>query len=128
MMPAEAGHLGVEIMNAARRWVQKRGLLRRALDSKSATPKQIETHKKNYERACHELEVVVARLERLLAISGKAVPMAIKATAKPDFPWQSLFSMIAAGAKAAEHAVTAPLKDPHVIDVEATTVDPSDKR
>ena len=126
MLPVEAGQLGVEIMNSARRWVQRRAVLRRTLDSKSASPKQVETRKKEYEQACRDLEAIVLRLERLLVTSGKAIPMTIKS--KSSFPWQNLFSMIAAGAKAAEQAVTAPtVNTPTFIDVEAKTMEPGDK-
>ncbi len=93
MMPKEAGHLGVEILNGARRWARARAMLRRALDSKTATPNQLEQIKNAHNRAAHDLEVLVGRMERLLLLSGQVVP--VNKRPPNPIPWQQLFGLLA---------------------------------
>ncbi len=100
-MPAPPAHLGIEILNAARRWARARVILRRVLDSKKATPADVEARKRQYNKTSTELEVVVGRLERALQAQGNAVPMTRRA---PPFPWEQLFNMLATGVKEATDA------------------------
>lgn len=74
MLPTEVGHLGVEILNAARRWAKERARMRLVLDSKTATPAHTEQVRAAYNKTSHELEVLVVRLERVLLLSGAVVP------------------------------------------------------
>jgi hypothetical protein len=116
-----AAHLGVETLNAARRWSKARKQLRRMLDSKKATPQKLEAAKRAYEKGCKELESGVDRLDRLLHVSGAVVPM--KKASKP-FPWEKLFGLVSEGAKALESAVEDPKGTTTVIDaIDATPRD-----
>jgi hypothetical protein len=116
-MSPTAPRLAIEILNAARRWVQARAGLRRALDSKAAPPQAVEKAKAAYNKSAEELERLVTQLERTLQIEGTRVPN--KRGQSSPFPWRELFGMVAAGAKAVESALEpAPLK---------TTVVPSKK-
>lgn len=99
-----ASLLAIEILKGSRRWVASRVALRRALDSKSATPKQIETAQKGNQAAAEELEALVMRLERFLHNSGKPFPIKRGQGGKP-FPWKEMFGVIATGAKAVESAL-----------------------
>lgn len=115
----QASHFAVEALNAARRWTYARVLLRKTLDSKSASPSQIEKAKVEYNKAAEELEKLVLRLERLIRGNGKQVPANRRVPTAP-FPWRELFGMVAAGAKAVENALDPampPIKG-RVIDVE----------
>jgi hypothetical protein len=103
----EASHLGVEILNAARRWVKARGDLRRALDSKKASPEAVEAAKAAYNRTAEELELHVLKLERLMSLNGIAVSMKKRKKASEPFPLGSFLGAVAAGAKALEAAVNA---------------------
>ena len=100
----QASHLGVEILNGARRWVKARGDLRRALDSKKASPQEVETAKAAYNRTAEELELNVLRLERVMNLSGIVVSMKKRKQTAP-FPWQQFLGAVATGAKALEAAV-----------------------
>jgi hypothetical protein len=83
--------------------------LRRALDSKAAPPQAVEKAKAAYNKSAEELERLVTQLERTLLAEGTRVPN--KRGQSSPFPWKELFGMVAAGAKAVEHALEpAPLK------------------
>lgn len=118
----------IEVLNAARRWVQARLLLKRTLDSKAATSQQVDKCKASYNKAAEELEALVVKLERVLHANGKTVTTKRGAGESP-FPWRELFGMVAAGAKAVETALdpVAPAKSvvtkaaQKIIDVEAET-------
>lgn len=123
-MPASrdpASQLAIEILNGARRWTQARLRLRLVLDSKSATPKQIEKAKVDFSTAGDELEALVVRLERFMKNSGKQVSSK-RGAANTAFPWRELFGMVSAGAKAVESALGQPVEPvairAKVIDVE----------
>ena len=103
----EASRLGVEILNAARRWVKARADLRKALDSKRATPQAVEAAKVAYNRTAEELEMTVVRLERLMGLNGMTVSMKRRKKAGAPFPWQQFLGAVATGAKALEAAVNA---------------------
>jgi hypothetical protein len=96
--------LAVEALNAARRWVQARLLLKRTLDSKAASPQHVDKCKTAYNKAAEELEAIIVKLERALHANGKTVPLKRGAGEAP-FPWRELFGMVAAGAKAVETAL-----------------------
>ena len=98
--------LAVETLNAARRWVQARVVLRRVLDSKTATPAAVEKAKDSYNKTAAELEANVLRLERLLHTQGKLVSS--KRGAAAPFPLREFFGMVAAGAKAIGEALEPP--------------------
>lgn len=120
-MDQQASLLGVEILKSSRRWVAARVLLRRVLDSKSATPQQLEQVKKDHIAACNDLEGLVMRLERYLHNSGKKFPTKRgNLSSTKQFPWEGFFGMVAAGAKAVESALASahPIIDAKVIDVD----------
>ncbi len=101
--PDNASVLAIEALNGARRWVQSRIALRRALDSKAAPPQKVEKAKAEYNKSAEELEALIIRLERYLQNTGRKVPL--KRNAATPFPWRELFGMVAAGAKAVETAL-----------------------
>lgn len=108
MTPAEeASQLGVEILNASRRWVKARDDLRKALDSKRATPQAVEAAKAAYNRTAEELELQVLKLERLMGLNGIVVSMKKRKKPSEPFPWESFLRAVSTGAKALEAAVNA---------------------
>jgi hypothetical protein len=96
-----ASTIAIEILKAARRWVQHRVVLRRILDSKRATPQQLEKAKKDHHLASDELEALVMKLEKHLHSTGKIV----STKRGSPFPWREFAGMVAAGAKAVENAL-----------------------
>lgn len=112
-----ASLIAVEILKGARRWVASRVAMRRVMDSKSATPKQLETAQKNNQKAAEDLEGLVMRLERFLHNSGQKFPIK-KGPDKGPFPWREMFGMVAAGAKAVESALGEGVRP--IIDVDST--------
>lgn len=103
----EVGQLGVEVLNAARRWARARGILRRMLDSKTTTKQKKDAAKRAYDKVNNELETLVGKLETAMRASGPTVSMDKK---RADFPWRKLFGMISEVAKAVETTVDAPGK------------------
>lgn len=99
-----ASVIAIEILKSARRWVASRVAMRRVMDSKSATPKQLEQAQAANKKAAEDLEVLVMRLERFLHNSGQKFPIK-KGSDKGPFPWREMFGMVAAGAKAVESAL-----------------------
>jgi hypothetical protein len=113
----ELGRLAIEIVNAGRRWAAARGLCRRLLDSKKASPHEVATAQKVYIKTSDEMEALVRRLEGAMQLSGLVVPM--NKRARP-FPWRPIISMAADFTKALEAAVNAdkhPVIDAEVIEV-----------
>jgi hypothetical protein len=90
---SDAGHLGIEILNSARRWARLRVRLRMLLDSKAATPQQVEKVRVAYNKESHELELKVGKLERLLILSGQNVSVARRS--QNPIPWNQLFALLA---------------------------------
>lgn len=115
----EAGRLGIEIVNAARRWAKARAVCRRLLDSKRAHPQEVEVARKSYLKASDEMEVLVGKLEAVMRLSGLVVPM--NRRPKKPFPWKPLISGIADFTKALEAAINTP-KDT----IQAEVVDVTD--
>jgi hypothetical protein len=111
-------HLGVEILNAARRWARARNKCRRLFDSKSASPHEVEAAKNAYNKASDEMELTVMRLERMLRLNGLLVPM--NKRPRNPFPWPQFLNAISQGARALEQAVNQP-DEP--LPVEATVID-----
>ena len=111
--------LAVEILKGARRWVQSRVVVRRVLDSKSATPAQVKKAQMDNQQAANELEGLVMRLERYLHNTGTKFP--IKRGVQNPFPWRELLGAVAAGARAVETAIEGVKVPPGV--VEAKVVD-----
>lgn len=111
----QAAYLAVEALNAARRWTYARVLLRRTLDSKAATPAQIEKAKVEYNKQADELEKLVLKLERFIKGGGKQVSAKRRMPTAP-FPWRELFGTVAAVSKAVENALD-PVAGTKVIDV-----------
>jgi hypothetical protein len=109
--------IAIEILKAARRWAQLRVVLRRTLDSKSATPQQLEKIKREHHHASDELEALVMKLEKHLLTTGKT----FSNKRGSPFPWREMFGMVAAGAKAVENALDTPpgIIKGRVIDVKA---------
>lgn len=103
-MSQSPGYLGVEILNAARRWAAARAVLRRTLDSKSATPEARLRAQTAYKSAADELERFVLKLERLLASVGASVPKGRRP--ETPFPWSQLFGVLGAGASALGEALS----------------------
>jgi len=113
----ELGRLGVDVVNAARRWAHTRARCRRLLDSKKASPHDVATANKVYLKASDELEMAVRRLSAAMVREGANVPMN-KRTRAP-FPWKPLITAVGGITKALEEAVRAgeqPL-EAEVIDV-----------
>ena len=123
-LPTEVGQIGVEILNAARRWAAARNQIRRMIDSKSASESDVKKATNIYNKAADELELKVRHLEKLLLMNGQIVPMA-RGKGKGDFPWKSFLKFVAEGVKAVEQAVNEkPPPTPieaEVIDVEGTS-------
>jgi hypothetical protein len=120
-MDQQASLLGIEILKAARRWVAARVLLRQALDSKSIKSEQLEKVKADHVRVCNELEALVMRLERHLHNNGRQFPTKRAAPGRSgQFPWESFFGMVSAGAKAVESALSGarPVVEAKIIDVD----------
>lgn len=119
-----ASVIAIEILNASRRWVAARVILRRALDSKSASQQQIDQAKRDHQKASDELEALVMRLERFLHNTGNKVSMqkgqGLGQQPKSAFPWRAFFGMVSAGAKAVETALVDGPKKPGevIIDVD----------
>jgi hypothetical protein len=67
----DAAHLGIEIVNSARRWMRLRARLRLLLDSKTAQPSAVEKVRVAYNKESHELELLVAKLEKTLLLNGQ---------------------------------------------------------
>lgn len=116
-----ASVIAVEILKAARRWVASRVVLRRVMDSKSATQRQVEEAQRDHHKLANELEALVIRLERFLHNSGKKFPT--KRGPDKQFPWRELFGVMSAGARAIETALEGSAKRPiiDIIDAESTT-------
>lgn len=104
---SEVGGIGVEVLNAARRWRRSRVVLRRTLDSKTASKQQKDKARRGYEKSNAELEGVVGKLEAAMRSAGPTVPMDKQ---QSDFPWQRFFGVISEVAKAVETTVDAPNK------------------
>jgi len=119
----DPNRMAFAVINAARRWLQTRLELKRLLDSKSAKPETVQKAKRTYDKACTELEGLVAKFERLLKSQGNTTSMSRSAAAR-KFPWQNFFGMVAEVAKAAETAVGVPQgkRTPDVIDTEGETI------
>jgi len=117
----QSARLAVETLNTARRWVQARVTLRRALDSKTAPPAAVERAKAAYTKATEELEGNVLRLERMLHAQGKTVPS--KRGSTTQFPYREFFGMVAAGAKAVSEALEPPAVTARVVDTKKTIID-----
>lgn len=122
-LPIEIGHLGVEILNGARRWASARNRIRGLMDSKSATDMQLKAATKAYNKAADDLEVVVRRMEHIMRMNGKVVSMKRRRKGEP-FPWRSFLSAVSEGARALESAVNKSAEEAvtvkaQVIDVEA---------
>lgn len=111
--------LAVEILKGARRWVQSRVIVRRTMDSKSATPQQVKAAQQANQRAADELEGLVMRLERYLHNSGTKFP--IKRGSPNPFPWREMFGAVGGLAKAIETAIDGVNTPPGV--VQARVVD-----
>lgn len=92
-LPADAGHLGIEILNCARRWTRLRLQLKLLLDSKTATDAQKQRVRVAYNKESEELAMKVVQLERLILAGGQNIP----ATRRPKnpFPWNELFGLLA---------------------------------
>jgi hypothetical protein len=119
--------MGVEILNAARRWARARNKCRRLFDSKSASPHEVEAARNAYNKASDEMELTVMRLEKLLRLNGLLVPMG-KRPRKP-FPWPQFLNAISQGAKALEQAVAIePQPDVPTQEVQATVIDMEDPK
>lgn len=103
--PVQAQVLAIEALNAARRWVTARILLRRILDSKTAAPAQVEKAKATYNKAGEDLEKYIIRLERFIKANGQSISNKRKST-DPPFPWAELLKVVSTGAKALESALT----------------------
>jgi hypothetical protein len=100
----DAAHLGIEIVNSARRWMRLRARLRLLLDSKTAQPSAVEKVRVAYNKESHELELLVAKLEKTLLLNGQIVPA--KRRPKNTFPWQELITLLArAGADGLSEAL-----------------------
>jgi hypothetical protein len=94
----DAAHFGIEVVNSARRWMRLRARLRLLLDSKTAAPASVEKVRIAYNRESHELELLVAKLEKALLLNGQLIPA--KRRPKNNFPWNELFALLArAGAE-----------------------------
>jgi hypothetical protein len=103
-----ASYLAVEILNASRRWVASRAVLRRVLDSKTATEPQLAKAKAGYNKTAEELEALVVRLEKFLQTTGKKVSLKKNSAGlgqSSPFPWKELIGLVATGAKAVEQAL-----------------------
>ena len=97
----QAAYIAVETLNAARRWGQARAVLRRVLDSKTASSQQVEKAKNDHSKAIAELESYVMRLEHVV---GKQVSAKRRSKTAP-FPWREMLGAVAAVAKAADSAL-----------------------
>lgn len=116
MLP-EVGQLGVEGLNAARRWARARGILRRTLDSKAASRSQRDKAKRAYDKASTDLETVIGKLEQAMRATGPNMSMDKARAAGAAIPWNKLFGIVSEVAKAAEIALEAPSKvTPQIID------------
>jgi hypothetical protein len=104
VLPSQAGHLGVEILNAARRWALARSRCRRLFDSKSAPKADVEQATQVYNKAADELELAVRRLERVLQLSGIVAPIQRRTA---PFPWKPFLGALSEGLRAVEAAVNA---------------------
>lgn len=123
----QASLIGIEILKSARRWVASRVMMRRVLDSKSATKAQVDKAQKDNIQAAEELEGLVMRLERYLHNSGKRFPTGRgRQAGGGNFPWREMFGMVAAGARAVESALGA--GKPGVIDAQVIDVEPPSKK
>lgn len=118
METQEAGRLGIEIVNASRRWAHAREVCRRYFDSKSAPPAEVEKAKRAYMKASDELEAHVRKLEVLMRLSGLVVPMGKRPKTTKPFPWKRIAIGIT---KAVEDAInkddTSPPIEAEVVDV-----------
>lgn len=114
--------MAVEVLKAARRWVQYRVVLRRTLDSKRATPQQVEKAKREHHLASDELEGLVMKLERHLLSTGKS--FSTKRGPGSPFPFREFFGMVAAGAKAVETALGGTKAPPGVVEARVIDVEP----
>lgn len=117
-------------IEAARRWARSRALLRKAMDSKSASAKDVEKAQKKHVEDTHKLEKAVLELEGALrSYQGPSLPAggSRRKRAKP-IPWKEVMGAISAGAGVLEKAMSPaeggawPPQD--VIEVKATPVDP----
>ena len=112
----------IAVLQAARRWLKTRRVLKRLLDSKSASKDQVQKAKKVYDKACTDLEAATARFENMLNAGGGA-SMAKGSGGRP-FPWRNFVGMVAEVAKAAETAIgAAEGKTPDVIDTTGEPVE-----
>lgn len=106
MAPVTLAYLGVEALNAARRWALSRLKLRQVLDSKTAKPAAVEQAKLDYRKQSDDLEKTMLTLEKHLAENGSRLSAKAKRDPNaPAFPWKSFLGMIAEGARALENAV-----------------------
>lgn len=99
-----------EVVTAARTWMKTREKWRRAHDSKTAKPAEVETAKAAFSKASDALEKAVVSFEKAL----KKRPR----NGKP-IAWGKLFEAVAVGAKALERAVGTP---PGIIEAEVIDV------
>ena len=102
MTPPSPSAIALELLKGVRRWAYARVTLRRLLDSKKATPEQVEKAQSDYRKLSDALEAAVVVFERALkATGGKIVP---KKQSTP-LPWGSILGAISEGAKALETAL-----------------------
>lgn len=102
-----AGHLGVEVLKAAKRWAFARARLRRLLDSKTAKPQQVQRAKVEYTKLSDQLETAVGRLEKTLSQAKTQSSQAVRVQASVS-GGLSLANLIGTAAKAAEVALQNP--------------------
>lgn len=116
-MSLDVGKLGVDTLNAARRWARARIVFRRTLDSRAASKQQRDKAKRAYDKTNTDLENTVAKLEKAMRAAGSIMSMD-KVRGGSTFPWNKLFGMVSEVAKAVETAVEAPNNQtpPQVID------------
>ena len=103
-----AGYLGIDVINAGRRWAYARARLRLLLDSKAATPQQVQKAKTDYNRLTNEMEVMVGRLERAMQQEGVQVAP-VKRSQPAAISLKQVLGFVADAAKAAEVAIQTPL-------------------
>lgn len=115
-----ASIIAVEVLKAARRWVASRVVLRRVMDSKSATQPQLNKARADNQKAADELEGLVLRLERFLHNSGTKFPM--KRGSQSQFPWRDLFGAVAAVARGAESVLEGTKTPPGIIEAKVIDV------
>lgn len=122
----EAGRIGIEIVNACRRWAHSRAKCRRLLDSKKASPHDVEAARKTYLKASDEMEAIVGRLEAVMRLSGLVVPMH-KRPVKP-FPWKPLITVAADFTKALADAINNPQQHIEAQVIDVTPEPPGDSK